>query len=88
VILSGLTHNAFIGNASISRQMKQDRHVILVIRSVESCNIDEGASQAIPEILSVESGFPMIIKGQRVTISIRVLDIVRIGIASERCKRQ
>jgi len=68
--------------------MKQDRHVILVIRGVESCNIDEGASQAIPKVLSVESGFPIIVKGERVTIFIRVLDIVRIGIASERCKRQ
>ena len=40
--------------------MEQNRHIILVVRSVKTRDIDERASQAIPKILCIECWLPII----------------------------
>ena len=38
------THNALVGHISIAFQMEEHRHVILVVRSIEARNVDQGAA--------------------------------------------
>ncbi len=40
--------------------MEQYRHIILVIRSVEARDVDQGAAQAIPEVLCIQRWLPII----------------------------
>ena len=40
--------------------MEQYRHVILVVGSVEARDVDQGAAQAIPEVLSIQRWLPII----------------------------
>ena len=38
------THNALIGHIRISFQMEKHRHIVLVVRSIEARDVDQGAA--------------------------------------------
>lgn len=40
--------------------MEQHRHIILVVRSIEARNVDQGAAQAIAKVLSIQRRLPVI----------------------------
>lgn len=54
------THDALVGHVSVTFQVEQHRHVILVIRSIEARNVDQGAAQAIPKVLCIQRWLPVI----------------------------
>ena len=54
------THDTLVGHISIPLQVEQHRHVILVVRSIEARNIDQGAAQAIAEVLCIQRWLPVI----------------------------
>ena len=61
------THYTLISYISITFQVEQDRHIILVVRSVKTRDVDERASQAIPKVLSVECWLPIICEVYRLS---------------------
>lgn len=38
------THDALVGHIRIAFQMEQHRHIVLVVRSIEARNVDQGAA--------------------------------------------
>ena len=56
--------------------MEQDGHIILVVRSVETRDIDERASQAIPKVLCIKRGLPIICEVYRLSRVVRGLYVL------------
>lgn len=68
--LCACTHNAFIGHICVALQVEENRHVVCVICSIETRNVDKGASQAVPKTLCIECRFPIVgqVYGMSVTV--------------------
>ena len=71
--------------------MEQHRHIVLVVRSIEARNVDQGAAQAIPEILCIQCWLPVIAEVYRLSCAVGSLypeSVITEGKVCEGEKRQ
>lgn len=53
--------------------MEHDRHIVLIVRGIESRNIDIAGAQAIPKVARIQRRLPVILQPLRSTILVLIL---------------
>lgn len=59
--------------------MEKNRHIILIVSGIETRDVDQRTAQAIPKILSVERGLPIIEEGHRLPVIRSDLNVLVLG---------
>lgn len=79
---AGHTHKTFVGDIGGALQMEEDGHVILVVSSIETSDIDRRAAKAITKVLRVQRGFPIV--SNQVCVPLRIGSFYRSNFLSHR----
>lgn len=59
--------------------MEKNRHIIIIVSSIETGDVDQRASQAIAKILGVQCWLPVIREGYCLSVICRDLDVFVLG---------